>query len=67
MIRVACRRREACDRQRAHAENREQAHQPTDADQVIGVSHDLLFQIGIHARSGVIGLFVNRYEFGRTI
>ena len=46
-----------------HAEDREQAHQLAHADQAVGTSDDLLFQDAT-MHDLVIGLFINRYEFG---
>ena len=53
-------------RQGKHAENREQTYQSADPDQAARASHHLLFQ-NDDMHDLVIGLFINRYEFGRPI
>ncbi len=66
MIRVACRRREACGRQRAHAENREQHINLRTRIKRL-VRRTICFSKSEYMHDLVIGLFVNRYEFGRAI
>jgi hypothetical protein len=44
----------------------EQAHQLAHTDQAVGTPDDLLFEDGTHACL-VLGLFINRYEFGVSV